>query len=72
MIRQFRHKGLQQFFETGSLSGINAGSAPRLRRMLDALDVAGRPEDVDIPGWRLTFMFEGQDVVLPDLEDYHG
>ena len=53
MIKSFRHKGLQKFFRTGSVAGIQPRCAPRLRRMLDALDVASAPEDVDLPGWRL-------------------
>jgi len=31
MIRSFRHKGLRQFFEKGTLSGIQAHHANRLR-----------------------------------------
>ena len=92
MIRSYRHKGLQQFAETGSKAGIQPKHAARLRRLLTALDVASRPEDMNAPGnnlhalkgnlaghwsvsvsgnWRLTFLFEGEDAVLVDYQDYH-
>jgi proteic killer suppression protein len=53
MIRGFRHRGLERFFRTGSVSGINAAWARRLQVRLDALNVASLPSDVDIPGWGL-------------------
>jgi proteic killer suppression protein len=53
MIKSFRHKGVQRFFETGSTSGIQATHAQRLRRQLAQLDVATNPQDMNIPGWRL-------------------
>jgi proteic killer suppression protein len=92
MIRSFRHKGLKQFAETGSKAGIQPKHAPRLKRLLTALDVATRPEDMNAPSydlhplkgnlaghwsvsesgnWRLTFLFEGEDAVLVDYQDYH-
>ena len=92
MIKQFRHKGLQRFFETGSKAGIQAAHAPKLRRQLARLNVAASPQDMNLPGWklhplsadlaghwavwvsgnsRLTFMFEREDAVLIDYQDYH-
>ncbi|MEP7455136.1 type II toxin-antitoxin system RelE/ParE family toxin [Phyllobacterium sp. SB3] len=53
MIRSFRHKGLKEFFETGSLRGINAAHSKRLARILAFLDRASMPDDLNIPGWRL-------------------
>ena len=53
MIKSFRHKGLKQFAETGSKAGIQPKHAPRLRRLLTALDVASRPEDMNAPGYDL-------------------
>jgi len=53
MIRSFRHKGLRRHFETGSVSGIQASHAKRLRMQLTALDTAQSVEDMDIPGFRL-------------------
>ena len=53
MIRSFRHKGLQSFFETGSTKGVRADHGKRLARLLSFLDRATGPDDVDLPGWRL-------------------
>jgi len=53
MIRSFRHKGLQKFYETGSRAGIQPHHAKRLRMQLAALDTAGSMDDMDIPGFRL-------------------
>lgn len=53
MIRSFRHKGLERFFLTGSLKGIQPHHASRLRRQLTQLNVAEKPEEMDVPGWRL-------------------
>jgi proteic killer suppression protein len=53
MIRTFRHKGLQRFFETGSKAGIQAAHATKLRLQLAALDQALRPEDLSAPSWGL-------------------
>ena len=53
MIKDFRHKGLQRFFETGSKAGIQAAHATKLRLQLAALDQAKRPEDLSAPSWGL-------------------
>lgn len=53
MIRSFRHKGLQKFYETGSRAGIQPHHSKRLRMQLAALDTAGSIDDMDIPGFRL-------------------
>lgn len=53
MIKEFRHKGLKKFFETGSKAGIQPKHANRLRIQLGLLDVAAKPSDMDIPGWEL-------------------
>jgi len=53
VIRSFRHKGLQRFFETGSKAGIQASHGKRLARMLSRLDAAGQPRDLNVPGWHL-------------------
>ncbi len=52
MIRSFKHKGLQKLWETGSVSGVNPAHRGRITRMLDALNAAGVPQDMDIPGYR--------------------
>ena len=53
MIRTFRHKGLQKYFETGSKAGIQTDQELRLRMRLAALDTAICIEDMDLPGFRL-------------------
>ena len=52
MIRTFRHKGLERFFRKSDARGIPADRVKRIQRMLDRLDVAERPGDMDLPGWR--------------------
>lgn len=53
MIKSFKHKGLENFFESGSTKGIQPRHAKRLRMQLAALDTAQQIEDLDIPGYRL-------------------
>lgn len=53
MIRSWRHKGVQAFFEKGSKAGIQAAHADWLGRQLARLNVARRPEDMNVPGWKL-------------------
>lgn len=53
MIKSFRHKGLQDFFETGTKAGIQPSHAGRLRIQLTRLDDAVSPQDMNAPGWRL-------------------
>ncbi len=52
MIVSFRHKGLEDLYEKDSVRGVPAAHAPKLRRILAALDVAQNPRDLDIPGFR--------------------
>lgn len=53
MILTFRHKGLEAFFQTGSMAGIQPIHAKRLRELLTALNVARGPQDLNRPSWRL-------------------
>ncbi|MEY3951145.1 MAG: hypothetical protein RJB21_904 [Pseudomonadota bacterium] len=92
MIKSFKHKGLELFFETGSKSGIRSMHAAKLSRQLHKLNMSKSPEDMNIPGWklhslkgkysnyysvkvdgnwRLTFKFDGEDVILLNYHDYH-
>jgi proteic killer suppression protein len=78
MIKSFKHKGLEKFYESGSTKGIQANH--------ESID------DMDIPGyrlhqltgdrrgiwtitvnanWRLTFEFEEGNVFILNYEDYH-
>ena len=53
MIKSFKHKGLQKFYETGNTSGIQPAHSIKLRIRLAALDTAVIIDDVDLPGFRL-------------------
>lgn len=53
MIKSFKHKGLERFYESGTTRGIQAHHAKRLRMQLAALDTALCIEDMNIPGYRL-------------------
>jgi len=53
MIKSFRYKGLQRFFEAGSKAGIQAAHATKLRLQLATLDQAVRPDDLSAPSWNL-------------------
>ncbi|TEA78222.1 type II toxin-antitoxin system RelE/ParE family toxin [Allopusillimonas ginsengisoli] len=92
MIKRFRHKGLERFFRTSSVQGIQPNHAKKLGQILRALDVASEPGELNLPGfglhplhgnlrgywsivvngnWRVTFVFDGNDVDIVDYQDYH-
>jgi toxin HigB-1 len=50
MIVSFKHKGLEQFFESGSTRGIQANHAKRIRLILARLSSATAPQDMNLPG----------------------
>ena len=50
MIKSFKHKGLEDFFYTGSKKGINPDHAKRLSRILDRLNAASEIKDMNYPG----------------------
>jgi len=52
MIRSIRHKALRAYWTEGRTKGLNAEWLTRLAVILDALDSAVSPEDMDIPGLR--------------------
>ena len=49
MIQSFRHKGLDQFFLTGSRAGIQPRHANRLRLILARLRASTGPRDMRLP-----------------------
>jgi proteic killer suppression protein len=53
MIKSFRHKGIERFFNTGSKAGIQSAHAQRLRMQLARLEQATRPDDMNLPAWKL-------------------
>jgi proteic killer suppression protein len=50
VIKSFAHKGLEEFFLTGSTRGIQAKHAGKLQHVLTLLDYAQYPEDMDFHG----------------------
>lgn len=50
MIKTFRHKGVERFFQSGNKAGINANHARRLRLILGRLDASQKPSDMGLPG----------------------
>ncbi|WP_339057602.1 type II toxin-antitoxin system RelE/ParE family toxin [Candidatus Regiella endosymbiont of Tuberolachnus salignus] len=53
MIINFRHKGLEAFYRTGSTRGIQAIHAVKLTRILASLDAATLPRELNHPGYKL-------------------
>lgn len=53
MIKQFKHKGLEVFFNSGSKKGILPSHSEKIARILDRLDASTSPQDMDLPGYRL-------------------
>ncbi len=53
MIKSFRHKGIEKFFTTGSLAGIQPKHAAKLAVQLDLLDSIKTPQQMGVPIWRL-------------------
>ena len=52
MIRSFKYKGLERFFRRTDYRSIPAQCGPRIGRMLDVLNAATRPEEMNVPGYR--------------------
>ena len=50
VIVGFKHKGLARYFSTGSLAGVQAEHAERLRLILGRLSAATAPGDMALPG----------------------
>ena len=53
MIRNFRHKGLKRLFEDGDRRGIRPDLLEKVENILFVLNRAKRPEDMNLPGFRL-------------------
>lgn len=52
MIIHFKHRGLESFYTKGSFRGIPAQFALRIERILDRLDNAQVPKDMDLSGYK--------------------
>lgn len=53
MIRRFRHRGLRRLYEDDDRRGVNAEHIDKITRVLAFLTRAARPEDMNLPGFRL-------------------
>jgi proteic killer suppression protein len=53
MIKTFKHKGLKQFFIENNKMALDARDLGKITRILDRLDAAEVPQDMNIPGWNL-------------------
>ena len=53
MIKSFKHKGLEEFYKSGSIKGIQAIHKRKLSHILAALDNAHQIEDLNLPGFNL-------------------
>ncbi len=52
MIVGFRHKGLEELYLIGKTRRIGADYVRKCVRILQLLEAAGRPEDLNIAGYR--------------------
>jgi proteic killer suppression protein len=53
MIRGFRHKGLRRLYEKGETKGVLQDHVEKLENILAALNVARKPDDMNLPGFGL-------------------
>ena len=53
MIVNFRHKGIERLFRKDETKAVRQDQVVKLRTILTALNVAEKPEDMDMPGFRL-------------------
>lgn len=49
-IKNFTHKGLEKFFKTGSVKSILPHHKKKIALVLDQLDSANEPKDLNFPG----------------------
>jgi plasmid maintenance system killer protein len=52
MIGGFRHKGLEEIYLTGKSRRIGAAHIGKCVRILQLLEIAAQPEDMNIAGFR--------------------
>jgi len=51
VIRSFRHKGLRQLFKAGQSPKVAPDMQARCLRLLDVLNAAAAPDDMNLPGF---------------------
>ena len=52
MIGGFRHKAIEELYRTGKTRRVGAGEIRKCMRILQLLEVASKPEDMNIAGFR--------------------
>jgi proteic killer suppression protein len=53
MLRSFRHRGLKRLYANDDRPGLNAEHIDKIARVLALLNRAARPQDMNLPGFRL-------------------
>jgi proteic killer suppression protein len=53
MIQSFKHAGLKLFHERASARKLTAAQAPKIKRVLTALEAARTAQDMNLPGFGL-------------------
>lgn len=53
VIASFRSRALRRFWEKNDVRGLNRNHISKVDRILDALDDAKRPEDMNVAGFKL-------------------
>jgi toxin HigB-1 len=53
MILRFRHRGLRRLYADDDRRGLKAEHVDKIARVLAVLNRAARPEDMNLPGFRL-------------------
>jgi proteic killer suppression protein len=61
VIKSFRNRSLRRFAEHGDPSKLSVRNHDRVRRILQRLDVARGPKEMDIPGYFLHALTGDQD-----------
>jgi proteic killer suppression protein len=51
VIKNFKHKGLEHYFEKNNAKLLDARDLSKIKRILDRLDVVQTVKDMNIPGW---------------------
>jgi toxin HigB-1 len=51
VIKSFRHRGLERFFNAGSKAGIQPAHERKLRILLTTLNLASTPQDMNRQEW---------------------
>jgi proteic killer suppression protein len=52
MVGSFKHKGLEEIYLTGKTRWIGAEYVRKCVRILQSLEVATQPEEMNLPGYR--------------------